>query len=184
MDRREALKKMAAGGATVVGASVVLSNVAFADGGTPRNRGTGIPSTVSVTASGLPNQKSFTSTITVPSGFSCLSPRTTRVDTYLTVISNPNNFLVSNTGTAYTNGRSALTFTVDNGAAFPVPTSTITVRFFARFVCVGATNAWSCYSWDIVYTITNPNNGNNITVTYVGETSRSSAPSGACDAGV
>lgn len=33
MDRREALKKMAVGGATAIGASAVLSSVAFADGG-------------------------------------------------------------------------------------------------------------------------------------------------------
>ena len=38
MDRREALKKMAVGGASVVGASVVLSNVAFADSGTTKCR--------------------------------------------------------------------------------------------------------------------------------------------------
>ena len=35
MDRREALKKMAVGGVTIVGASSVLSSTAFADGGTP-----------------------------------------------------------------------------------------------------------------------------------------------------
>ena len=40
MDRRDALKKMAAGGATVVGASVVLSNLAFADSGTVKCRHT------------------------------------------------------------------------------------------------------------------------------------------------
>ena len=40
MDRRDALKKMAAGGTAVVGASVVLSTLAFADSGTVKCRHT------------------------------------------------------------------------------------------------------------------------------------------------
>lgn len=73
MDRREALKKMAVGGATVVGASVVLTNTAFSDSGTVRCRFTfGVNASFTATLTRPANgQARGQVTVTPPTGGSC-----------------------------------------------------------------------------------------------------------------
>ncbi len=179
MDRREALKKMAAGGATVVGASMVLSNVAFADKGTPKKQGTNIPlaTDLVVTFVSSANQKSFDSAISVPNSWSCPAGSTKRVDTYLT--GSNAGYTVSNTGASYVNTRTAIITTVSttNNAAFPLGNTTIVLQFYARFVCVSASNAWNCFLYTVTYVVNNPGGGNNLTATIsVSRTSAASDP--------
>jgi len=70
MDRRDALKKLGMGGATVIGATAVLSSPAFADSGSPNcfySYDTAATATVIITRPSN-NNASFAVTTTPPSG--------------------------------------------------------------------------------------------------------------------
>ena len=75
MDRREALKKMAVGGATLVGASAVMTNLAFADSGSPgcfSAYGTAYTAASLATASVVRSGNSSNGTVTIT--FAAFSP--------------------------------------------------------------------------------------------------------------
>jgi hypothetical protein len=139
MDRREALKKMAAGGATVVGASTILSNVAFANGGTPGCAPTGSVS-LSYSSTGTTVTIGASPTVSCPCGSS--QPDVT----------------YQWTGGAASNG--SVVISTPNGTTYPAayPWSlTVTVE------CLDASGDPVCASYSTSGTVTKTANGNNYT---------------------
>ena len=166
MDRREALKKMAVGGATVVGASVVLSNVAFADGGTVNSRPTGI---AGGSVSFLPatttskNTRTVAATLTaIPAGLCPYGTPSTPRREYAWSLVPGTEIGASISGTTFSTTLSTQTISSLN-----VLNGTFTVRLTIRWVCdqqpTGATAAWRCRSFTLV--ITTDTSGANGTVT-------------------
>ena len=159
MDRRDALKKMAATGVIVSGASAIVSSTAFADGGTPNSLpNTGGGGTISFTGTPHKNRGRVTvglsfSLGTVPTG-SCPDPTVppTREYRYDGSISS-SGWLQSLPGSSVNLGT--------------VSTATVTVT--VRWICGGD---WKCESY--VATVSTRQAGPNGTVVINGRSSGSS----------
>jgi hypothetical protein len=159
VDRREALKKMAAGGVTVIGASAVMSNMAFADFGsancTPQGTQTLVFGNVTESAS---STKQINFTLSVSGGGTCtfgpaLGPR---LDTEYVITGVSGNTVSSTTvaQSAWVEGRTSITTTITMQSSMKA-NDTITIRFDTRAVCKasGTTGAcWKCVSQQAIYT--------------------------------
>lgn len=154
MDRREALKKMAVGGVTVAGASVVMTSPAFAFTSptpplqpliTPTGNGTNVL------------------TITLAPGLGSCPGSATSSMVDGTARSN---FAAGTNITANTfSGPSATSFTVTrgNGSA-----SSFTFRYRARYVCnYPGGSQFACRNWTVTVAGTSGNNWGTVTVTPV-----------------
>jgi hypothetical protein len=160
MDRRDALKKLGMGGATVVGASMVVSSQAFADGGSISSRPT-------VPAAGVTYVRTSNSAGRFDlsfGAFSCLfgSLPTARIEYGVT----------RTAGTATLAETAAYVVSSAGSASATVDWSTglsVTFRIDLRYVCrdAGGAAAWSCRSDSWSFT---SNGGGNIS-TQAGPTS-------------
>jgi hypothetical protein len=178
MDRREALKKLAVGGATAAGLTAVMTSTAFANGGTINSIPPGSP-LQSATATRLGGTVTCTLGIsppTCPFG----TPTTARVDSAfaLTPIGAATASPAENTWVA---SRNPLAVTV-TGLPGDGDNLSIVIRFDFRSVCDsrpnGATAAWRCQSFDV--TIATGGGGASSNVIILVTTAVASAP-GSCD---
>ena len=160
MDRRDALKKMAAGGATIVGASMVLSSVAFADGGTKNSRPTGTAGGTSPTLTAALTTSKSTRTINTlavdatPAGACPFgSPTTPRKEFAWSIVAGTTSGTI--TGTAF-GALASATATDVGGPTGSGWSGTFTVRLTIRWVCdqrpTGVTAAWVCQSFAALVT--------------------------------
>jgi hypothetical protein len=181
VDRREALKKMAVGGVTVIGASSVMSNMAFADGGSANCQPQGFPTDItgSVTITEVINDNNrdrfnINAAITppaCPAGFAPnSSPQYFWTVTGGTAVANDNMGPVSGSWVMNNGVR-----IVDSGSNTILSTGSYTVRLEYRYVCSdGSRNCWRCVGWQISFDWTNidgPGGGFNMgipTATTVG----------------
>jgi hypothetical protein len=156
MDRRDALKKLGMGGATVVGASMVISSPALADGGSVTSRPTVPTPTFNFPTTNLPN----VGTYTFPAAnctYSSPGPATARID-----------YSIRATGGTVTPSQAAGTYEIGLTGGNPSGVTTqdlsvditggggggtVTVTIDVRYVCrePGGTSpgvpAWRCSSW-------------------------------------
>lgn len=196
MDRREALKKMAVSGATVVGASVVLSNVAFADGGTVNCRPSGLPSpTITLT----PSATNTNAKTAVPVASSVASVAAATCPTcksgvtpvasvqYRWTVDSPatgmgmyaDNAGVTRLDTSFQSSLTTPAY-IRNTAGGTLG-GTYTVRLTVRWICTNSTSkAWSCKHWIVTFTYSTAG-GNDGTVSAVSATTTGSGNSAACD---
>lgn len=168
MDRREALKKMAVSGATVVGTSAVVSGVAFADGGSRVNcrptPATASSLTPSVSGSGK-NYISITPTVATFSALACPEACSTGTGTVqyryelTTATAGVALFTASSGGSvvssAFSSAAGSITvpqvFIRNTGGGNLSTPSTYTVRLTVRYVCtVGTKKYWSCRAYTVV----------------------------------
>lgn len=162
MDRRQALRRLAAGGAVVGTTSTVMSTVAFADGGTVACRPAAPAATptfaLSSNASSVRIQVSGLGTTTCPG---CAGGSVVPVVQNLWTLDAASAPLIvrNGSGTTITNvwqspaDNDVRVRRADLGA-LTNPTS-FTIRVTYRWVCRGVTGAaWACRSWtqSIVYT--------------------------------
>lgn len=156
VDRREALKKLAAGGAVAAGATAVMTSTSFADGGTRKS----IPAPV---ATPIATVTRLGSTVNCSLGIAVatcpfqtgLTPTTTaRVDSAIAGVSLAGGTLAppANTWVSPRNPLvAAVTSIPGNGNNV-----TIELRFDFRSVCdsrpTGATAAWRCQSFLVTIT--------------------------------
>ncbi len=196
MDRREALKKLAAGGAVAAGATAVMTSTAYADGGTSGCRPTGLPApavTLTPAITGLgKNAVQITSSISSVGLATCSSCKAgvtpTQVVQYRwTVDGNSlvSIFGVSTGGTAISGGfQSSLTnpvFLRNTSGTGNLGSATYTVRLTARWVCTnGPKKAWACRHWTVTFTFDTGGGGDG-TLSGVGATTAGSGNSSACD---
>jgi hypothetical protein len=155
MDRREALKKLAIGGATVAGASVVISSPAFASGGSNGSQPGVAAPIVTLTKNPTSNDKAA-GTVTISSR-ACpvgnVDPA--RLDYGITEFASSSLLSFAGAVTPYTTA---------SGSSVADPISlewsqqtnrSITIEVSARWVCREADNtnlAWSCGVWRYTFT--------------------------------
>ncbi len=203
MDRREALKKLAVGGATAAGVTAVMRSTTFADGGTVSCQPTALPTpspALSLTAfvtdtggGGLgKNAVRITSNTTTLANAVCgvchgVTP-TQAVQYRWTVDTFPAGALVSifnaATGTGNISGafQTPMTHPVylrNSSGSGNLPVGPYSIRLTVRWVCTsGARKAWACRHW--IGTFTYSGSGSNGAVTATA-TVPGSGDSAACD---
>lgn len=175
MDRREALKRLALGGAVVAGAPLIISSPVFADSGTapclPTNCALDASFTVTTGTTGLITQNWIVVTVTSPLAAVCALGQTASVQyRYRTsgqsdppgnrspvVRDSTRATLLAATGvwTAFTPANS-VTITNDNvnnnlNSATSPSTRRYTIEVIARLVCTsGATKCWCCKGYSML----------------------------------
>jgi hypothetical protein len=158
MDRREALKKMAVGGATVVGASTVMSSVAFANPGTANCAAS---ASVALSYSTTGNTAAITVSVT---GVSCPCPPGNPSSPQVTYnLSSP---ALGTWLSAITSTTNVLTMPMPNnpplGVGYPYTRSwTVLVRVR----CLDRNGQPVCATFEASGTTTKTANGNNPTFT-------------------
>ena len=166
VDRREALKKLAVGGATAAGLTAVMTSTSFADGGTVSCQPT-LPSSLPVTltpsvAGGKKDAVSLASSIAGVANATCptCTPPTAPTQTvqYRWTVDSPAGFGIYTAptgGTRIDTGFGSLTTPVwvrliaggNIGSSTP-----ITTRLTARWICTnGARTAWACRHWTVTF---------------------------------
>ena len=166
MDRRDALKKMMAGGAVVAGASMVSSSPVFAAGSVPENQpgGPGLetPPIPALTANG---KRSAMWQITSP-GVMCSTAGGVRVDSHAVVNQVMGNLDVSvnPTGSTYVPGAGFVTVTVNGTGPGNSPFrrgDAFEFTWYVRYACLDTTGqpvGYQCREYR--YTYRNQANGN------------------------
>ena len=185
MDRREALKKMAVGGATVVGASVVLSNVAFADGGTIGSRPpVSAPTATFAKVSSAVSNINYSFPISTCPFF---TPTNARLDIGVSITSiTPAPSTTTGTVAPYSLGTSTGNVAPRTGTVTITwsvgTTRTVTLQFDARYVCRSRPGApavaWRCGSWQKTFTVNDSNGSLNseTPMTLVGNIAQCDSP--------
>ena len=203
MDRREALKKLAVGGATAAGVTAVMTSTIFADGGTVSCQPTALPTpspALSLTAfitdtggGGLGKDavritSNTTSLVNAVCGV-CHSVTPTQVVQYRWTVDTFPAGAVSIVNAATGTGniisgvfQAPMTHPVylrNSSGSGNLPAGDYSVRLTVRWVCTsGAKKAWACRHW--IGTFTYSSSGPNGTVTSTA-TASGSGNSAACD---
>ena len=165
MDRRDALKKMMAGGAVVAGASIVSSSPVFAAGSLPENQpaGQGL-TTPPIPVSPANGKRSATWQITNP-GVMCPTGRM-RVDSYAvgTKLTGNIQLSVNPSGSTYVPGAGSVTVTVNGTGPGNSPFrkgDAFEFTWYVRYVCLDASMqpaGYQCREYHYMYV--NQANGN------------------------
>jgi hypothetical protein len=172
MDRREALKKMMAGGAVVAGASMVSSSPVFAASSVPGEQptGTGL-TTAPIPVAPVNDKRSAQWQITNP-GVMCSTVGGLRVDSYAVVDRVTGNINVdvnprgtmNPDGTSYAQGAGYVTVTVTGTGPGNSPfrrDDAFEFTWYVRYVCLdvnGNPVGWQCRNYHYIYV--NQANGN------------------------
>ncbi len=166
MDRREALKKMMAGGAVVAGASMVSSSTVFAAGSVPGDQPAGpgltTPRSLSLTAN---DKRSAKWQITSP-GVMCSTPGGMRVDSHAVVNQVIGNLdvTVNPSGSTYVPGAGFVTVTATGTGPGNSPFrrgDAFEFTWYVRYVCLDTTGqpvGYQCREYRYMYR--NQANGN------------------------
>lgn len=153
MDRRDALKKLGMGGATMVGASAIMSAPVFADGGSTSSRpGTDAP-TITLTRLNNDAASGSISIARLPCPFGTINP--SRIDYGVSA--------TTSSGTTFTGAVAAYStaptisppppfaaVSLPIGVAWGSTPRSVTITVAVRWVCreANSTNlAWSCGTW-------------------------------------
>ena len=162
MDRREALKKMAATGVVVSGASAIASSTAFADGGTVNSRPGNTGGAIGFSASNTGDKKSKLITPTDATGPGNCSIGLVRKEYAWSV----EGWRTSITGTQFSQTLQPATVTGQT------PNFSATVRLTVRWTCAGNSGpAWLCRSFVSTVQATSPGQLGGVNITNLGEQS-------------
>lgn len=166
MDRREALKKMMAGGAVVAGASMVSTSRVFAASSLPGEQpiGTGL-TTPPIPVAPVNSKRSAQWQITSP-GVMCSTPGGMRVDSYAVInqVVGNMNVTVNPTGSAYVLGAGYVTVTATGTGPGNSPFrrgDAFEFTWYVRYVCLGTGGVplgYQCRQYRYLYV--NQTNGN------------------------
>jgi hypothetical protein len=185
VDRREALKKMAAGGVTVIGASAVISSSVFADGGSPGSQPTNcatFPTAPWTTDNGITITMTAAAT-TCPVDFTPTTEYSYAVNNSLVVRSDATPSTVLTQSSFTTTSTVRVTSSGSTVAITGSPTG-VTVTVIARRKCTnGSRVGWCCelFSYTGNYTSTNTK-WNNLNLGNLTQQAKPSEPWTACNA--
>ena len=162
MDRRDALKKMAATGVIVSGASAIVSSTAFADGGTVNSRPGDTGGSIQWSASNTGDKKSKLITPTGVTGQGSCPNGQVRKEYAWSV----EGWRTSITGTQFSQTLRPATVTGQT------PNFSATVRLTIRWTCAGSSGpAWVCRSFVSQVQATSAGRDGGVNITNLGEQS-------------